>query len=260
MSDALTVSAGDRLEEIATEIETIQGVALLKIGERLSEAREIFKYDRNEGGFTGWIDSRLTFGSSTAYKLIDVFTAFGNESFHKMETLPKSVLYALAAPSTPEPVREEAMRRVEAGEPVNMDVIADLKRQLLDAKQVAKDAKRDEKVQKELARQAQDDRAKILRDYEWAKSQSETQAREIERLKQDGVIHVYPAEKQDPAPATLSIVAEPKPGSLIPAVAALIADGCRRDVAEIISMLMSEGYYALADEIRAAASPQSEVA
>ncbi|NEU14634.1 DUF3102 domain-containing protein [Methylobacterium sp. BTF04] len=259
MSDALTVPAGDRLEEIAVEIETIQGVALLKIGERLSEARDIFKYDRNEGGFTGWIDARLKFGSSTAYKLIDVFTAFGNESFHKMETLPKSVLYALAAPSTPEPVREEAIRRVEAGQPVDLDLVADLKRQLLDAKQLAKDAKRDEKVQKDLARQAQEDRAKMLRDYEWAKSEVETKAREIERLKQDGVIHVYPAEPKPVAEIKAAPVS-PKPGSCLPAMAAIIADGCRRDVAELVAMAREEGLFSLAAELEALVSSEASAA
>lgn len=254
MSDALAVNNTDRLEEIAVEIETIQGVALLKIGERLCEARDLFRYNRREGGFDGWIDSRLKVGRSTAYKLIDVFQAFGSESVHKVDGLSKSVLYALAAPSTPDSVREEAMRRVEAGETVSLETVANLKRELVDAKQAVKDAKRDEKVQKEIARKAGDDRQKMLRDLEWAQAQIKAQADEIERLKQDGVIHVYPS---DPVPAPAPQHAQPKPAapaseSFIPTLSAIIADGCRRDLDEVIGMLRSEGLYSLAEGLEAA--------
>ena len=90
---------------------------MLAIAAKLAEAREIFRYRRDKGGFTGWVESRLNFSESTAYKLLDVHARFdGAKSFHIVETLPRSVLYLLAAPSTPEPARAEVLERAEAGE------------------------------------------------------------------------------------------------------------------------------------------------
>jgi N6-adenosine-specific RNA methylase IME4 len=106
-----------RLEAIVMEIETLQATAILQVAARLAEARDIFRYQRDEGGFTGWVERRLSFGKSTAYKLLDVHERFGvGESFHIVETLPRSVLYLLAAPGTPEPARAEVIERTEAGE------------------------------------------------------------------------------------------------------------------------------------------------
>ena len=248
MSDALTTANDDRLEQIAVEIETIQGVALLKVGERLLEAQELFRYQRDEQGFGGWVDRRLRFGQTTAYKLINVFAAFGGESVHKVDTLPKAVLYALAEPSTPPSLRAKALDMVKPGEPVDGDALASLKRDLAEAKQAAKDAKRDERMQKEVAQKANEDRARMLRDYEWEKSRANTLADEVERLKQDNVLHVYPRDRVAPQP-------EPEPRkasvSLLPTAAAIICDGCRRDLDELVSIFRSEGLYGLAQEIEA---------
>ena len=249
MSDALTTPNDDRLEQIAVEIETIQGVALLKVGERLLEAQELFRYDRNEGGFRGWVDRRLRFSVDTAYRLVGVFTAFGSESAALCDTLPKSVLYALAEPSTPPALRAKALDMVEPGKPVDGEALALLKRELADAKQAAKDAKRDERMQKEVAQKANDDRARMLRDYEWEKSRANTLAEEVERLKQDNVLHVYPRDRVAPQPET---EARKATVSLLPTAAAIICDGCRRDLDELVSIFRSEGLYGLAQEIEAA--------
>jgi N6-adenosine-specific RNA methylase IME4 len=122
-ADPFLAQAADRsnarLEAIVTEIETLQATAILQVAARLAEARDIFHYRRDEGGFTGWVERRLSFGKSTAYKLLDVHERFGRgggESFHNMETLPRAVLYLLAAPSTPDEARAEVVERVEAGE------------------------------------------------------------------------------------------------------------------------------------------------
>ena len=45
-----------------------------------------------------------------------VHEKFGGESVRISHTLPRSVLYLLARPSTPDEVREEAIERAEAGE------------------------------------------------------------------------------------------------------------------------------------------------
>jgi hypothetical protein len=124
-----------RLETIAKDIERLQGTAILQMAERLAEAHEIFRYRHDEGGFQGWVERRLTFSRRTAYKLLDAHKQFGGkESVHNMHTFPRSVLYLLAAPSTPEQVRSEVIARASAGEPMNA---ADIKTTIAKAKDPA---------------------------------------------------------------------------------------------------------------------------
>jgi hypothetical protein len=112
-------SDDERLESLAKEIECLHIKASLQIAERLAKAHEIFRYRRDEGGFTGWVESRLKISSSTAYRLLDVYKRFGgNESFPISETLPISALYLLAARSTPDKAVQEIAERVKVGEQV----------------------------------------------------------------------------------------------------------------------------------------------
>jgi hypothetical protein len=120
------------LEALAKEIEHLNVKASLRIGECFAAAQEIFRYRRNEGGFTGWIESRLKYSTSTVYRLIDAYKKFGcGESFPNWETLPVSALYLLAAPSTPESAVEAIADRIDAGEKLSCaevtEVIAEAK-------------------------------------------------------------------------------------------------------------------------------------
>ena len=108
----LVIDVGDQLEAIAKDIELLQATAVMRIAERLAEAHKLFLYKRDEGGFTGWVEKRLKISERTAYRLLDVHKQFGGfESLPQWQTLPRTVLYLLAAPSTPDEVREEAIER-----------------------------------------------------------------------------------------------------------------------------------------------------
>ena len=74
---------------------------------------------------------------------MNVAEQFGDKS-NKLLLLNASALYALSAPSTPETVRTEIIERVESGEKVDLNEIARLKKETLDAKQQA------ESIQKTL--------------------------------------------------------------------------------------------------------------
>ena len=100
----------DQLEAIAKDIEALQASAVLRIAERLADAHKLFLYKRDEGGFEGWVAKRLRIKRSTAYNLLTVHERFG-ESVQNLDTLPRTVLYLLAAESTPDDVREEAIER-----------------------------------------------------------------------------------------------------------------------------------------------------
>lgn len=116
----------ERLEAIAQAIESLQRSALMQIAERLAEAQEIFRYRRDEGGFGGWVESRLPFSRHTAYNLMKVREQFGEESVELFDRLAPTVLYALAAPSTPENVRSRVIEHAEAGERVTVKQVKEL--------------------------------------------------------------------------------------------------------------------------------------
>ena len=98
--------------------EAVLASAVLRIAERLAEAHGLFLYRRDEGGFGGWVEKRLRMSRSTADRLVKVHEQFGN--VRQFDELPRSVLYLLARPSTPDEVREEAIERVEAGESLSL--------------------------------------------------------------------------------------------------------------------------------------------
>jgi hypothetical protein len=113
------VTTDDRLEAIAEEIETLQANAIMRIAERLAEARSIFRYRRNEGGFGGWVEQRLHFSRDKAYDLLNVGERFGNQSVELFDTLAPTILYLLAKPSTPEAAIAEVCERAASGEKIS---------------------------------------------------------------------------------------------------------------------------------------------
>jgi hypothetical protein len=116
----LATAHAERLEAIAKDIETTHTNAVLHIAAQLAEARNIFRYRHDEGGFGGWVETRLSYSRSTAYNLLNVHERFGGENNLSkcLDTFPRSVLYRLAAPSTPQEAVDEIVERAEAGEPV----------------------------------------------------------------------------------------------------------------------------------------------
>jgi hypothetical protein len=113
-----------QLEAIAVDIEMTQSVAALRIGQRLAEARDLFRYKREVGGFQGWVQSRLGMSDRQAHRLIAVYERLGGKS-DEFIALSREALFQLAAPSTPEPVRQEVERLLVDGQPVTA---ADIKR------------------------------------------------------------------------------------------------------------------------------------
>lgn len=126
-----------RLEEIAKGVETIQATAIVKIGERLAEARDLFRYDRREGGFEGWCQARLRLDRVAAWRMISVYEQLGESvaNSQHFEVLSKEALFQLAAPSTPEEVRVKVQQLLIDGEKVTA---ADVRR-LRDEATKAKD-------------------------------------------------------------------------------------------------------------------------
>lgn len=64
------------------------------------------------GNFLPWIEAEFSMGEQTARNFMSVAATFGKSP--TVGDLPPTVLYQLAAPSTPEPIRENFMREAEA--------------------------------------------------------------------------------------------------------------------------------------------------
>lgn len=95
---------------------------VIAIGQDLMEVKERLKH----GQFESWLQSEFQMGRVTAHNFIRVATRFGDK-YSKIEYLPVSALYELAAPSTPEAIIEQ----VEAGQiPATLPAIREAKREL----------------------------------------------------------------------------------------------------------------------------------
>lgn len=137
-ADATTtpmLNAEARLEAIAVDIEMTQSVAVFRIGQRLAEARDLFKYDRTVGGFEGWVKSRLGWDNRLARRIISVHENLAEKS-GEFAHLSREALFQLAAPSEAPEVREALQKavadRVANGEAVTAADIKELKAKIAD--------------------------------------------------------------------------------------------------------------------------------
>ena len=90
---------------------TSQGI--FDIGQRLTEVKRRLGH----GKFGVWLEAEFEWGVTTAWQFMKVAEAFKSSKFEDLRFGP-SALYLLAAPSTPEAARQEAIARAEAGEPI----------------------------------------------------------------------------------------------------------------------------------------------
>ena len=104
---------------------------IVAIGQDLTAVKEKLEH----GQFLGWIEAEFEMSQRTAYNFMQVAEKFGK--FAIIANFSPTVLYALAAPSTPESVREEAISRVEQGESLSVKEVQELKRKAKEAEQMA---------------------------------------------------------------------------------------------------------------------------
>jgi hypothetical protein len=123
----LTEHGDDRLEAIAEYIESLTAEATLQIGAQLAKARDIFRYRRDEGGFAGWVETRLRYSRQTAYNLLHVHERFGGQEVSKrLDTLARSVLFLVSSPSCPPEARDQIIKQAKAGEAVSVAETKDI--------------------------------------------------------------------------------------------------------------------------------------
>jgi DNA N-6-adenine-methyltransferase (Dam). len=97
---------------------------IIEAGMKSIEVRSLLRHNKG-GGFEGWIKHE-NLESRMIYHFIRVAETFGNfENFSKLN-IGVSALYLLAAPSTPEAARAEALARAEQGEAITYSAARDL--------------------------------------------------------------------------------------------------------------------------------------
>jgi len=115
----------------ALERRTLEGFAA--IGRRLIGIRHKLEH----GLFLKWIRNDLGVSIATAYRMIALAENLGDELL-TVRNLPPSVVYELAAPTTPVTVRSEIITRLKAGQDIASDEII---RQVKDAREAARRSK-----------------------------------------------------------------------------------------------------------------------
>ena len=87
--------------------------SIIEVGRELIEQKRLLGH----GNFLPWIEAEFGMSGVSASRFMNVAEQFGSKSF-TVKDLPPTALYALAAPSTPEPVRAEVLERAASGENV----------------------------------------------------------------------------------------------------------------------------------------------
>lgn len=85
---------------------------LIEIGQKLVEVKARLEH----GLFGAWLQAEFEWSERTAQRYMSVAQAFKSDTVSVLTNAEARALYLLAAPSTPESVREEAVRRAETGE------------------------------------------------------------------------------------------------------------------------------------------------
>lgn len=102
--------------------------SIIKIGQKLIEV----KGHLGHGRFGDWLEAEFGWTDRTARQFMQVAETFKSENFSDLSFAP-SALYKLAAPSTPESARLEAIARAEAGELITHKTAKALKQKYVSA-------------------------------------------------------------------------------------------------------------------------------
>jgi DNA modification methylase len=97
-----------------------------EIGQRLAEVRTELKH----GQFDTWLKAEFGWSRRTAYNFINVYETFGNRANLAQIDIATSALYLLAAPSTPQKVREQYIEEARTGKRItHKELVQNIKQQ-----------------------------------------------------------------------------------------------------------------------------------
>lgn len=146
---------------------------IIDIGEKLTEVKERLGHGR----FGAWLRAEFEWSADTALRFVQVSTAF--RQIPQIAVFDPSALYALAAPSTPQPARLEAIARAQAGESITYTTARDI---------IANHAARDKAVKSELAKLDPNERYIVGQRVDLVTSTAQEIHQAVERYKAEEVI------------------------------------------------------------------------
>ncbi|MEA5617552.1 DUF3102 domain-containing protein [Cronbergia sp. UHCC 0137] len=112
--EILTPEQRSLVEQRTSEIrEQLRRTAqdIWEIGQSLAEVRTQLKH----GQFDSWLKAEFGWSRRTAYNFINVYETFGNRANLAQIDIATSALYLLAAPSTPQNLREQYLEEAKTG-------------------------------------------------------------------------------------------------------------------------------------------------
>ena len=103
--------------------------SIFEIGQRLIVVKERLGHGR----FGSWLETEFEWSQDTASNFINVAKKFGNLPNFSEFDMAASALYMLAAPSTPDAARDEALARAKAGESITYKAAKNIKQKYTSA-------------------------------------------------------------------------------------------------------------------------------
>jgi hypothetical protein len=160
---------------------TAQGI--IEIGQRLIEVKKRLGY----GKYRQWIEAEFNWGKSTANSFENVARRFSD--VQNLDNFALSALYELAAPSTPERVREEAIARADSGEFISYTTAKEIRQKSTSAGLESRS---------QLAKSSHSE-AEIAPKSLSIALESQQIAKEPTRLESSKIIAIHPQEHQQPS-------------------------------------------------------------
>ncbi len=119
-------------ERIRTKLKrTAQDI--VEIGRDLAAQKEALPH----GQFGAWLNAEFDMSQQTAVRMMQVAERFGGQIYHSDKFAP-TLLYALAAPQTPQEVVQQAVEAAESGEKVTLAQVEEWKARALAAEEAAR--------------------------------------------------------------------------------------------------------------------------
>ena len=138
----------EQTEEIRSLIKrTAQDI--IKIGQKLIEVKKRLEY----GQYRKWIEAEFNWSKSTANSFENVARQFAD--VQNLDIFAPSALYELAAPSTPESAREEAIARAQSGEKIGYKFAKEIKKKHIAQLARYKYASNEQPLPQEISQQNQ---------------------------------------------------------------------------------------------------------
>ena len=125
---SLDLETAQFLEKQTAEIKVLMKRSaedIFEIGQKLIQVKKLLKH----GQFRTWLEKEFDWTVRTASRFMSVAQQFSNKKDNlSFSNFAPSALYQLAAPSTADEVREEAIKRAEAGEKITHKKVKKLKK------------------------------------------------------------------------------------------------------------------------------------